>query len=179
MEQRKNHEDSSWIFTPSSVFNLDKRNLEYNFWKLTIIRATLQAGLFFFAIFLPWYRLYHPEATEIEVNAFNLGPQVITLLVISFLVSLFEILWLLKQRNQGYTTNIGFNIFYLIPALLIFDLIGNPVFLPGLGGKYSDYISLFTLNFAGYQIFPLVGYLCIITALISVLLGLLLQIFSP
>ena len=62
-------------------------------------------------------------------------------------------------------------------AFIFFNLIANPTFKPGLGGVYSDYISLMVLNFAGFQITPMLGYFFLIAALITIIVGLVLFLF--
>lgn len=163
------------------------QDYEYTFWKIAIVRNTLQAVLFLFAIYLPWYHLYRPpavyrEAIFIDAGAFELGSQTIGLLLIAAFISSLEVTLLIVQyKRHGLYVKPSklLDIINLGLSLILFSLLGAPLFLPGLGGIYSDYISLFTLNFAGFQITPLIGYFCVLAAIISIVIGIFLYIFSP
>ncbi|MHA2224651.1 MAG: hypothetical protein ACXAC8_05580 [Candidatus Hodarchaeales archaeon] len=160
-----------------------KQTQEYTFWKITLFRNTFQVIILALTFILPWYRFYRPptatrEATIIEAGAFNLGGQMLGVLLISMIVSLIAVIWLFRRRNQKTSSTILlFDFSNIALALIILGFLGQPVFLPGLGGLYSDYIGLFTLNWAGFTVYPMLGYFFVLASIGSIVIGVLLYFF--
>ncbi|MHA2225608.1 MAG: hypothetical protein ACXAC8_10420 [Candidatus Hodarchaeales archaeon] len=156
---------------------------EYTLWKIALARNVFQAIVFFIAIFIPWYLLYRPptsyrEAFSIEAGAHQIGGQLIGVMGFAVLVSLGAVLWLIIRRNQRNTSTLLFDVSNLILSLIILGFLGDPVFLPGLGGIYSDYIRLIVLNWAGFQVYPLIGYFFVIISIGSVIVGLIMNFIN-
>lgn len=168
------------IFSRLNFSKTSKESLEYSFWKISVGRNCLQTVLFILAIYLPWYRFYRPRGNiVVDAGAFDLGGQTIGLLLFAAFISFVEVGWLIFQHNRKVTTTKIFDIANIFPCFILLSLIGDPVFKPGLGGIYSGYIHLYILNWAGFKIIPMIGYLFVIVAIASVLLGSFLVIFSP
>ncbi|MHA2225432.1 MAG: hypothetical protein ACXAC8_09530 [Candidatus Hodarchaeales archaeon] len=181
MESENNQEAWNRFFGGSYSPIPFNQTPEYNLWKIALARNAIQTTSFLFAIFLPWYHLYRPptsyrEAFIIEVGAHQLGGQMLGILMFTVLVSLSATIWLIVRRNRRITSTLPFDLLNFTLSLIILGFLGDPVFLPGLGGLYSDYISLFVLNWAGFQILPLIGYFMVLISISSVVIGLIIYL---
>ncbi|MHA2225431.1 MAG: hypothetical protein ACXAC8_09525 [Candidatus Hodarchaeales archaeon] len=184
MESGNNQVKDDWIYKPINFRKNNKESIQSIYWKVTVVRNILQVFIFLLAIYLPWYRLYRPpgllfDATIIDAGAFDLGGQVVGLLLVALIISFIEVVWLLLKRNRKVSKTKILDIALIYPCLAVLGFIGDPIFKPGLGGLYSDYIRLTVLNWAGFQIIPMMGYLCVLLAIASVVISLvLILIFS-
>ncbi|MFX0051668.1 MAG: hypothetical protein ACFFAJ_06085 [Candidatus Hodarchaeota archaeon] len=154
----------------SSFFGFSEfeQDSEVIFRKIFLIWMSVQIGLFLIALFLPWYRFYNPTGgIVIDAGAFQIGLNVIFPMFCILLFSSLEVLILLIQQNPKITSIKILKIANVAISIFLISEISNPTFLPGLGGRFSDFITLFSLNFVGYQIIPMLGYVGLIAGMIS------------
>ncbi|MFX0124461.1 MAG: hypothetical protein ACFFAE_12535 [Candidatus Hodarchaeota archaeon] len=151
---------------------------ESNFLRITTLRVGLQITFLILSILLPWYQLSRPERSDlILVGAMELEPQSITILMIILIISIIEVLWLIIFRWDKIKASAIFDSINIFICFIFINLIANPTFRPGLGGMYSDSITLMVLNFAGFQIMPMIGYFFLIAALLTIIVGLVIFFF--
>jgi len=168
-----------WLSDKTNIPTIASTDYEKLNWRVSFLRNILQTIVFFSAIFLPWYRLYRPYGPIIiDAGPLQMRIEALAFLLISIIISIVIVLRLLQTKKSNFRHIKILEYSNVFVVFLLLSVIANPVFLPGLGDRYSDYISLHTLNFAGYQVIPMLGYIVVLVGMASIIGGVIYSIFS-
>ncbi|WP_455140619.1 hypothetical protein [Candidatus Hodarchaeum mangrovi] len=173
------HSFWDWLSERTNIPSISNTSYEKLNFRVSLLRNILQIIVFFSSIFLPWYRLYRPYGPiVIDAGPLQMRVEAIAFLLVSIIFSIIIIFRLLqtKKFNLRQIRILEYSNVFIV--FLLLSIIANPVFLPGLGDRYTDFISLHTLNFAGYQVIPMLGYIAVLVGMASIIGGVIYSIFS-
>lgn len=168
-----------WLSERTNIPSITGTDYDKLNWRISLLRNGFQILIFSLAIFLPWYRLYRPYGSiVIDAGPLQMRIEALAFLLLSIIFSGIIIIRVIKTKNTKIRDIRLLEYGNVFLVFFILSVIGNPIFLPGLGDRYSDFITLQTLNFLGYQIIPMLGYISVLLGMASIIGGLLYSIIA-